>query len=82
MVDRDIEANGQWFDRVAIGKEWVLGDEVTSIARIRGVFPRDEIKVHYSGGRRQSARVVELYIVDDRKQVQVTCAAPASSRWR
>ena len=72
MVDRDIEANGQWFDRVAIGREWVLGDEVTSIARIRGVFPRDEIKVRYSGGRRQSARVVELYIVDDRKQVQVT----------
>ena len=72
MVDRDIEANGQWFDRVAIGREWVLGDDVTSIARIRGVFPRDEIKVHYSGGRRQSARVVELYIVDDRRQVQVT----------
>lgn len=72
MVDRDIQANGQWFDRVAIGKEWVLGDEVSSIARIRGVFPRDEIKVHYTNGRRQSARVVELYIVDDRRQIQAT----------
>ena len=72
MVDRDIEANGQWFDRVAIGKEWVLGDDATAISRIRGVFPRDEIKVRYSGGRRQSARIVELYIVDDRKQVQTT----------
>ena len=72
MVDRDIEANGQWFDRVAIGKEWVLGDEVTAISRIRGVFPRDEIKVRYVNGRRQSARVIELHIVDDRRQVQVT----------
>lgn len=72
MVDRDIEANGQWFDRVAIGKEWVLGDDVSAISRIRGVFARDEIKVSHSGGRRQSARVVELYIVDDRKQVQIT----------
>ena len=72
MVDRDIEANGQWFDRVAIGREWVLGDDVTAISRIRGVFPRDEIKVRYTNGRRQSARIVELYIVDDRRQVQVT----------
>lgn len=72
MVDRDIEANGQWFDRVAIGREWVLGDDVTSIPRIRGVFPRDEIKVRYTNGRRQSARIVKLYIVDDRRQVQTT----------
>ena len=72
MVDKDIEANGQWFDRVAIGKEWVLGDDVSAIPRIRGVFSRDEIKVHYSNGRRQSARIIELYIVDDRRQVQTT----------
>ena len=72
MVDQDIQANGQWFDRVAIGKEWVFGDDVSSIARIRGVFPRDEIKTHYSNGRRQSARIIELYIVDDRRQVQST----------
>ena len=72
MVDKDIEANGQWFDRVAIGKEWVLGDDVSSIARIRGVFARDEIKTHYANGRRQSARIIELYIVDDRRQVQTT----------
>ena len=72
MVDKDIQENGLWFDRVAIGKEWVLGDDVSSIARIRGVFSRDEIKVHYNGGRRQSARIIELYIVDDRRQVQTT----------
>lgn len=72
MVDGDIQENGQWFDRVAVGREWVLGDDVSSIARIRGVFPRDEVKTHYSNGRRQSARIIELYIVDDRKQVQST----------
>lgn len=72
MVDQDIEANGQWFDRLAIGKEWVFGDDVSAISRIRGVFPRDEIKVHYTNGRRQSARVIELYIVDDRRQIQAT----------
>jgi len=72
MVDKDIQENGLWFDRVAIGKEWVLGDDVSSLARVRGVFPRDEIKVRHSGGRRQSTRIVELWIVDDRKQVQCT----------
>ena len=72
MVDRDIKENGQWFDRVAVGKEWFFGDEVTSIARIRGVFPRDEIKVRYTNGRRQSARILELYIVDDRRQIQAS----------
>lgn len=72
MVDKDIEENGQWFDRVAIGKEWVFGDEVTSIARIRGVFPRDEIVTRHAGGRRQTHRILELYIVDDRRQIQAT----------
>jgi len=72
MVDRDIQENGLWFDRVSIGKEWVLGDDVTALSRIRGVFPRDEVKVRQSGGRRQTARIVELWIVDDRKQIQCT----------
>ncbi|WP_251317576.1 hypothetical protein [Flintibacter muris] len=72
MVDKDIQENGQWFDRVAIGKEWVFGDEVTSIARIRGVFPRDEMVIRHAGGRRQSTRIMELWIVDDRRQIQVT----------
>ena len=72
MVDRDIEANGQWFDRVAIGREWVLGDDVSSIPRIRGVFSRDEVKVRVTGNRRQSTRIVELWIVDDRRQLQTT----------
>lgn len=72
MVDRDIRENGQWFDRVAIGREWVLGDDVTSIARIRGVFLRDEIKTRYNGERRNTTRIMELWIVDDRRQVQCT----------
>ncbi len=72
MVDRDIQENGVWFDRVAVGKEWILGDEAMSIPRVRGVFPRDEIKIRHNGGRQQSARIVELWLVDDRRQVQCT----------
>lgn len=72
MVDQDIQEHGQWFDRIAIGKEWVFGDDVSSIARIRGVFPRDEMKSRYTNGRYQSYRIIELHIVDDRRQVQTT----------
>jgi len=72
MVDRDIEENGIWFDRVAVGHEWVLGDEAMSIPRIRGVFPRNEIKTHTNGSRRQTARIVQLWLVDNRKQIQCT----------
>lgn len=72
MVDKDIRENGQWFGRIAIGREWVFGDDVTSIARIRGVFPRDETVTRHAGGRRQTHRIMELWIVDDRRQVQVT----------
>ncbi len=72
MVDRDVRENGQWFGRLAIGKEWVFGDEVTSLSRIRGVFPRDEIIIRHTNGRRQSRRVLELYLVDDRQQIQAS----------
>lgn len=72
MVDRDIEENGQWFDRIAIGKEWVLGDEASYIPRIRAVFSRDEIKRVHRGGRTQTHRVIEIHILDDRRQVQTT----------
>ena len=72
MVDKDIRENGQWFGRIAIGREWVFGDDVTAISRIRGVFPRDEIVTRHAGGRRQTHRIMELWIVDDRRQVQVT----------
>lgn len=72
MVDRDIQENGQWFDRVAVGKEWVFGDDVTAISRIRAVFGRDETIRRYINGRTQTSRVIELYILDDRQQMQMT----------
>ncbi len=72
MVDKDIANNGRWFDRVAVGKEWVLGDQASYIPRIRVFFGRDEIRSHSSGERVNTTRIVELYILDDRRQCQVT----------
>jgi len=72
MVDDDIRENGQWFDRVAIGREWVLGDDASAISRIRAVFGRNEVIRRHASGRTQTRRIVELYILDDRRQVQVT----------
>lgn len=72
LVDEDIRQNGQWFDRVAVGKEWVLGDDASYIPRIRAVFGRDEVKRYGSGKRTTAARITELYILDDRRQVQTT----------
>lgn len=72
MVDKDIRENGQWFDHVAVGQEWVLGDVVSYIPRIRAVFGRDEIRYHQSGGRSQARRVIGIYIMDDRKRTQIT----------
>lgn len=68
MVDKDIQENGQWFDKVAVGKEWVLGDEASYIPRIRVFFGRDEIRTHRSGNHTNSSRILELHILDDRKQ--------------
>lgn len=72
MVDNDIRENGQWFDQVAVGREWVLGDEVSYIPRIRAVFGRDEIRYHQSGDRSQARRIIGIYILDDRKRTQIT----------
>lgn len=69
MVDKDLEENGRTFGRIIIGEQWVLGDHVNYIPRIRGVFGRDEIVTHYRNNKATSAREVELYIVDDRNQV-------------
>ncbi len=71
-VDKDIGENGLWFDRIAVGKEWLLGDDVTYIPRIRAVFGRDEIKRRRVNGRNITGEVIQLYIIDDRKQIQVT----------
>lgn len=72
MVDEDIRENGQWFDRVAVGKEWVLGDEASAISRIRVVCGRNEVCRRHYGGRVQTSRIIELYLMDDRRQVQAT----------
>ena len=72
IVDKDIQENGKWFDKVAVGKEWVLGEQASYIPRIRAVFPRDEIVHRHAGGRVQTSRIVELWIMDDRHQVQST----------
>ena len=68
MVDRDLAATGRWFGKVGIGSQWMLGDEVSCLARIRGVFQQDEIR--NVGGKPK--RLLGLMIVDDRKQAQVT----------
>lgn len=71
MVDQDIGANGQWFDKVAVGKEWVLGEVAAYIPRIRVFFGRDEIRSRRSGERVNTTRIIELYILDDRRQSHI-----------
>lgn len=72
MVDQDIQKNGIWFDRIAVGREWVFGDEVSLLSRIRAIFDRDEIVSRGSGKNRHHTRVIELYILDDRKHAQIS----------
>ena len=71
MVDQDIKANGQWFEKIAVGKEWILGEEASYIPRIRLFFGRDEIVRRHSGNRTQTVRVLELYVMDDRRQTRI-----------
>ena len=72
MVDKDLEANGRWFDAVGIGQEWVLGELASRIDRIRGVFVVDETRTRRSGGRTVTSRVLQLVLVDDRWQKHIT----------
>lgn len=72
MVDRDLKENGQWFGKLGVGREWVLGDQASSIPRIRGVFSRAERHVHHAGKRTRVTCLYEIWIVDDRRDCQVT----------
>ena len=72
MVDKDLKASGQWCGKLGVGKEWVLGDEVSAIPRIRGVFSREEHRTHRAGKRNQAVHIYEIWIVDDRRKRQVT----------
>lgn len=72
MVDQDLKQNGQWCGKLGVGKEWVLGDEVSSIPRIRGVFSRVERHTRHAGKRTQVTYIYEIWIVDERRERQVT----------
>ena len=72
MVDQDLKQNGQWCGKLGVGREWVLGDEVSSIPRIRGVFSRVERHTRHAGKRTQVTYLYEIRIVDNRRQQQVT----------
>lgn len=72
MVDRDLKANGQWFDAMGIGQEWVLGELANRIDRIRGIFAVDEIQRRHSGGRINTQRILQLVLIDDRWQKHIT----------
>ena len=72
MVDQDLKQNGQWFGKMGIGKEWVLGDQVSRISRIRGVFGRAERHIRHAGKRTQVTYIYEIWIVDDRREQQIT----------
>jgi len=72
MVDQDLKQNGQWCGKLGIGREWVLGDEASSIPRIRGVFSRVERHTRHAGKRTQVTYLYEIWIVDNRRQQQVT----------
>lgn len=69
MVDRDMAENGLRFDRLMIGKEWVLGDEASYIPNIRGVFIDHTVRRRSNGG---TVHIIFIKIVDKRRQVQMT----------
>jgi len=68
MVDNDLKENAQWFGPVGVGREWVLGDGVNKIERIRGVFVIDEIHQHHTKTGVRTSRNLELVLIDDRWQ--------------
>ncbi len=69
MVDMDIAYNGKWFDKLAICSEWVFGDEVMKIERVRGVFNETTSSVNGKGRTRYT---YTLTLVDNRNQQQKT----------
>ena len=72
MVDGDLRENGRWFGPVGVGREWVLGDSVNRIDRIRGIFVVNEIHQHRTQTGVRTRRDMELVLVDDRWQRSVT----------
>ncbi len=72
MVDADLRENGRWFGPVGVGREWVLGDSVNRIDRIRGIFVVNEIHQHHTQTGVRTRRDMELVLIDDRWQRTVT----------
>lgn len=72
MVDEDLKKNGRWFASVGIGKEWVLGDVANRIDRIRGIFVVNELHRHHTQTGIRTSRTMELVLIDDRWQRNVT----------
>lgn len=70
MVDSDLAAGANWFGKVGIGREWVLGDAASYLPNIRGVFRRCEIRPRTGSG--SGRRIIQLWIVDCRQGTQVT----------
>ncbi len=62
MVDQDLKQNGLWCGKLGIGKEWVLGDQVSRIPRIRGVFSRSERHTRRAGKRTIVTYLYEVWI--------------------
>lgn len=71
-VDGDLRENGRWFGPIGIGREWVLGDGVNRIDRIRGIFVVNEIHQHHTQTGVRTRRDMELVLIDDRWQRTVT----------
>lgn len=72
MVDQDLKENGQWFGPVGIGREWVLGDGVNKIDRIRGIFTVNKLHMHHTNTGTRTSRDMELVLIDNRWQRTVT----------
>ena len=68
MVDRDLKESGLWFGPVGVGREWVLGDGVNRIDRIRGIFVVNELHQHHTSTGPRTRRDMELVLIDDRWQ--------------
>ncbi len=72
MVDADLKENAQWFGPVGIGREWVLGDKVNKIDRIRGIFVVNELHQHHTQTGIRTSHNLELVLIDDRWQRNIT----------
>lgn len=72
MVDSDIAQNGTWFGPLAVGREWVLGDEASRLDRVRGIFYLDKTERHHTSNGTKTSRILQLILLDDRRQTQTT----------